>query len=240
MVEHCPQTSSCVRTEGGEWRFRLAVFACILTTLVMGGCATAPTRMSSWFDPGWSPATLAEANTARARLLANPRYIAEPAEPISLGACGMPAPIVLRGLRTSPPVQLSPPATIARPTAETFDYWFETVVQPAAWRTLGSPVTKVLVGASYSCRNRNNAWFGRLSSHAWGAAIDVTGFVTAHGDKITLREYWRRPGPASTFLRRVHQGACGPFGVVLGPDHDALHSTHFHLEVRRSEKPFCR
>jgi hypothetical protein len=247
MIRRRPQTSFSVRTEGGPRRWRAVVlsnailiaFACTLTPLVSGGCS-GPTRFSTWFDPGWSPAVIAEANMARARMLSNPRYIARPAAPIRYGPCGMPAPVVLKGLRTSPPLEFSPAAIIARPTAETLNAWHEHVVQPAAWRTLGAPVTRITLMGSYNCRNRNSSPFERLSGHAYGAAVDVSGFVTARGDRITVRDYWRRPGPASAFLHRVLHGACGPFGMVLGPDSNSLHYNHFHLEVRSRGKPYCR
>lgn len=247
MLEDRPQASFSVRTEGGAWRWRpvalanmiLMAFALTMTPLVTGGCS-APARISGWLDPGWSAATIAEANAARARMLTNARYVAEPAAPISYGPCGMPAPVVLRGFRTSPPLEFSPPATIARPTVEALDHWFETVVQPAAWRMLGAPVTRITLMASYGCRNRNSDPFERLSSHAYGAAVDVSSFVTARGERITVSGYWRRPGPASAFLRRVHQGACGTFGVVLGPETNALHHDHFHLEVVHQGTRYCR
>ena len=36
-----------------------------------------------------------------------------------------------------------------------------------------------------------------------------------------------------TFLRAVHQGACGVFTTVLGPNYDANHRDHFHLDLAR-------
>lgn len=44
------------------------------------------------------------------------------------------------------------------------------------------------------------------------------------------------------FLRAVHRGACGPFTTVLGPDSDAAHLDHFHLDLarRRGGAGYCR
>lgn len=220
----------------------LMAFASTIGPLLLSGCATRPgpeTWRERWQE-GWPDATLSEANGARTKLLANPRFDAVPLPPIYQGYCGIPAPILLRGFRTSPELTFSPPATLARPTAEALDYWVATAVQPAAWRILGAPVSRIILIGSYTCRNRNSDPFERLSSHAYGAAVDVAGFVTVRGDRIMIKDNWRRPGPGSAFLRQVHQGACGAFGVVLGPNTNALHYNHFHLEVTRQRMLYCR
>jgi hypothetical protein len=60
------------------------------------------------------------------------------------------------------------------------------------------------------------------------------------------------PAPASTdgagssvpaeamFLRRLHRGACGTFGTVLGPDANEAHRNHFHFDLApRKRSAFC-
>jgi hypothetical protein len=37
---------------------------------------------------------------------------------------------------------------------------------------------------------------------------------------------------ASEFLHRVHDDACNIFGTVLGPDANAAHRDHFHLDMK--------
>jgi hypothetical protein len=42
------------------------------------------------------------------------------------------------------------------------------------------------------------------------------------------------------FLRRLHKGACGPFGTVLGPDANEAHRNHFHFDLApRKRSAFC-
>jgi hypothetical protein len=50
------------------------------------------------------------------------------------------------------------------------------------------------------------------------------------------------PSPEEEFLHRLHRGACGVFGTVLGPEADEAHSNHFHLDLaqRRSKRSYCR
>jgi hypothetical protein len=52
------------------------------------------------------------------------------------------------------------------------------------------------------------------------------------------------PRPASDrtaeFVRKVHDDACGIFGTVLGPDANAAHKDHFHLDMKkRRRSAFC-
>ena len=42
------------------------------------------------------------------------------------------------------------------------------------------------------------------------------------------------------FLRRLHKGACGTFGTVLGPDANEAHRNHFHFDLAaRKRSAFC-
>ena len=47
--------------------------------------------------------------------------------------------------------------------------------------------------------------------------------------------------PESAFLRAVHEGACKIFGTVLGPEANAAHRDHLHLDlVKRRSSAYCR
>ena len=42
------------------------------------------------------------------------------------------------------------------------------------------------------------------------------------------------------FLREIHEGACGIFGTVLGPESNEAHRNHFHFDLaKRRSKAFC-
>ncbi len=47
--------------------------------------------------------------------------------------------------------------------------------------------------------------------------------------------------PSETvFLRRLHRGACGTFGTVLGPEANEAHRNHFHFDLAsRKRSAFC-
>jgi hypothetical protein len=123
-------------------------------------------------------------------------------------------------------------------TAKAFSDWARFGVDRAARQILGSPIARVETMGSYACRNV--AGTERRSAHARAEAIDVSGFVLADGRRIVLKRDWKA-GDAATreFLRVVHKSACKRFGTVLGPDYNAAHEDHFHLEGSGGAT-FCR
>lgn len=45
----------------------------------------------------------------------------------------------------------------------------------------------------------------------------------------------------AAFLRRLHKGACGTFGTVLGPEANEAHRDHFHFDLAaRKRSAFCQ
>lgn len=126
---------------------------------------------------------------------------------------------------------------VACPLATTFAAWARYGVDRAAQQILGSPLVRIETMGSYSCRNV--AGTGRRSAHATAEAIDVSGFVLADGRRITVLGQWTNGTPAERrFLRTIHDSACKRFGTTLGPDYNAAHANHLHVEL--SGSAFCR
>ncbi|MBI0435078.1 extensin family protein [Roseomonas sp. KE0001] len=111
-------------------------------------------------------------------------------------------------------------------------------LQPAAERHFGSRVTAVRHLGTYNCRNVYGRAEGRRSQHATANAIDIAGFTLANGREIRLPRDWgsedsATPGTPGGFLREARDGACRWFKAVLGPDYNAAHADHFHLDRGR-------
>ena len=70
-----------------------------------------------------------------------------------------------------------------------------------------------------------------MSQHAYANAWDVTGFELVDGRVVSVEQHWRSPGPLGTFLRAARDDACNIFRVVLGPDYNAEHRDHLHLDM---------
>jgi hypothetical protein len=114
--------------------------------------------------------------------------------------------------------------------------WERHVVIPAAERLLGAPVKEIKVFGTFQCRKV--AGNDRLSEHAFAKAIDVAGFVLADGREITVLDNYHGEGAEGAFLHEIRQRACDIFDVTLGPDYNADHANHFHLDVGGSKA--CR
>ena len=150
------------------------------------------------------------------------------------GGCGIAVPV---RLAVAAGVALEPPATVACETARTFAGWLEAAAKPE-FAARGARLEAVTVADAYSCRGRNRKAGAKLSEHAFGRAIDISGFRLGDGTEVTVREDWGTKdwGPV---LRRAYDAACGRFGTVLGPEANALHADHLHLDVAARRSPYC-
>ena len=142
--------------------------------------------------------------------------------------CGITPRVVLTAVGD---VRLSPLDTRCQ-TALRLAMWITHGVEPAARATLGTELSELSHLSSYSCRRiRLSGGTGaRMSTHATADAVDITGVVLADGRRIRLLSDWGTPGPVSDFLREMRNTACDWFRVTLGPDYNALHADHFHLQ----------
>lgn len=128
----------------------------------------------------------------------------------------------------------SGPVRLTCPMAAGLYLWEREVVAPAAAELLGSPVVRVDHLGTYACRRIGGGPTGRPSEHATANAIDIAGFRLADGRRIRLAQHWTGGTEAErAFLRRVRDGACDLFPVVLGPDYNAAHRDHFHFDMGR-------
>jgi hypothetical protein len=130
-------------------------------------------------------------------------------------------------------IRLNPPALLRCPMVPQVDRWLGGVVSPAARFHLGAPVIEISVAASYACRPMNNEVGAKLSEHGHANAIDISAFTLADGRKITVRSGWYGDPHERAFLQAIHDAACREFTTVLGPEFNALHRDHFHLDLAR-------
>lgn len=113
--------------------------------------------------------------------------------------------------------------------AARLELWEREVVAPAAEKYFGSQLTGVTALGTFSCRRIRGE--GRMSEHAYARAADIAGFRLADGRTITVEDSFRSKGADGAFLREIHDRACDIFDVTLGPDYNADHYNHFHLDV---------
>jgi hypothetical protein len=147
------------------------------------------------------------------------------------GLCGMEHPLRVAALKDGT-LPLDKAVVIDCPMVAALEVWLDQVVQPAAKMRFGAAVTELDVFGAYSCRTVDNLAGQKLSEHAFGNAVDVSGFGLADGRKIVIVRDWKRTDTQEgAFLREAEGGACGVFTTVLAPGSDAFHYNHFHLDL---------
>lgn len=142
-------------------------------------------------------------------------------------------------LRDAGGVQLGSAPSLSCPMALSFFMWERHALQPAARRHFDQPVRAIEHLGSYACRNINRGEGAvpgaSRSRHATADALDVAGFTLANGRRISVRRDWSAQAdandPAARLLRDAHRGGCRFFDGVLGPEYNAAHRDHLHLET---------
>ncbi|GLZ87099.1 hypothetical protein Pres01_31500 [Metapseudomonas resinovorans] len=104
-------------------------------------------------------------------------------------------------------------------------------LQPAAQEVFRQRVVRIDHLGSFACRNIGGSQ--RRSQHASANALDIAGFRLADGRRISVARDWAGEGDNARFLREVRKAACAHFSVTLGPDYNAAHHDHFHLDMGR-------
>lgn len=154
---------------------------------------------------------------------------------VGMGACGVAAPV---RLTEAAGVALEPPATVACETAKALAEWLDAGPKPD-FAAVGERLEAIVIVDAYSCRGVNREAGAKLSEHAFGRAIDISGFRLGEGATVTILDGWATPR-WSDLLRRIHSAGCGPFRTVLGPEANPLHADHLHLDVApRRSGPWC-
>jgi hypothetical protein len=215
------------------------------------GTLRIPARYNPWtpLDVNESPGPLTAYKLARARR--SPELCQQALAQTGMGydrlpdrargnGCGFNNAVRLRAAG----IGMGGPVTLSCPMALSFFMWERHALQPAAQLRFQQPVVAAEHLGSYSCRNINrgegaapasmagaSGSAGNRSQHATADALDLAGFILADGRRITVRRQWNDGGDAALFLKDIHGGACRFFDGVLGPDYNAVHADHFHLET---------
>lgn len=217
---------------------QFAPLACLILALALPGCGgmvpsgrEAPRIERITPDPS-ARQCLAGLGTKGARFSALPdRYDG--------GGCGLRNAITMdRVSGDLSALEIARLGPVACPTAQAFSDWARYGIDRAARQLLGTQLVRIETMGSYACRNV--AGTARRSAHATAEAVDVAAFVLADGRRISVLQHWNGGDKQErAFLRTVQASACKRFGTVLGPDYNAAHRDHIHVE-RGGSGGFCR
>jgi hypothetical protein len=114
--------------------------------------------------------------------------------------------------------------------AEPLAQWLGEVVAPVLAVNFASPLKAIRTGPGYECRNRNHETTGKLSAHAIGLALDISGFELANGRILSVGT--GDDAVPEAVLRTIRTAGCGWFTTILGPGSDADHANHLHLDIQ--------
>lgn len=157
-------------------------------------------------------------------------------------ACRIERPVSLTGIRLKDGrlVPLEPAATLRCDMAAAVARWVRDGVAPAV-ATLGSPLAKIEVADSYSCRPRNRVKGAKISEHGQGNAMDTRGYTLMDGRRVVIGGKGEQAMPVA-FQERLKATACADFMTILGPGSDGYHELHLHVDraFRRNNMVLCR
>ncbi len=105
-------------------------------------------------------------------------------------------------------------------------------VDAYAKAALDSELVALQTGTSFMCRARVGSGEKFTSEHGFANAVDLVGFTLADGRSIVVKDDWLpATTPEAKLLRQSHGAACGKFTTVLGPEANADHEDHLHVDL---------
>jgi hypothetical protein len=152
--------------------------------------------------------------------------------PIADGACGERSPLSVTGvLVNGRMVPFSGEVTTNCAMAAALPEW-AAMIDGYLMARENTHLARIIVGTSYMCRPRNNVSGADVSEHGFANAVDVVGFELEDGRTISLPSGWTDPlSTEGRLLRFAHDAACSRFTTTLGPEANALHHDHLHLDL---------
>jgi len=156
--------------------------------------------------------------------------------------CFIVNPVRLLSVGADPAIAFVEPPLVSCAFANALAGFLVEDAQPLALDLLESPIAEVGPGTSYACRGRNNDPDAKLSEHAFGNAFDLQAMKLVSGRFLTVVGGWNTAGTEREFWHTLQREACERFRTVLGPNADALHADHFHLDMaqRRNDYTLCQ
>jgi hypothetical protein len=152
--------------------------------------------------------------------------------PISENQCQVQSPISLTGVSVNGRmVPVTGGVVTDCAVATVLPQWAE-AIDGYLWAHENGRLKTIIVGTSYMCRPRNNVAGADISEHGFADALDVVGFELEDRRKVTVTAGWADAlSNDGRLLRFAHDSACSVFTTTLGPEANALHHDHLHVDL---------
>ncbi len=199
---------------------RVAALASLLLIAACGGVPKPP-------PPPAAPPSISSGELCLADLAAKGAFVEPLPIPVAASSCAIDTPVVANGLAGA----FATPAMMSCAMADRLMDFDQHLVQPTAQQLFGLKVALIRHLGAYACRLEASGRHDRLSQHAYGRAIDISGFTLSDGTRIDVEKDWTRGDARGRFLHAIAKGACAYFSVVLTPSYNDLHHDHLHLDI---------
>lgn len=157
---------------------------------------------------------------------------AKPLPPISENQCVVQSPLTLSGVMANGRmVEVTGGVVTDCSVATVLPQWAQAIDGYLFARENGR-LKSIIVGTSYVCRPRNNVVGADVSEHGFANALDVIGFTLEDGRTVAVETGWTDAlSNEGRLLRFAHDAACSLFTTTLGPEANALHADHLHVDM---------
>jgi hypothetical protein len=153
------------------------------------------------------------------------------------GQCEVADPVRVRSVATpGGRVNLPEEPLLNCAFARKFTAWLSDIAAPVVGELAPARLQSLSTGPGYECRNRNGDSSGKISEHAFGNAIDISGITLANRMRIEVPDVADPSAVHHRLLMALRLSACGYFTTVLGPGFNAAHASHYHFDLGRHGK----
>jgi len=177
------------------------------------------------------------AGDCRAELLKREVEFTIPDHVEATGQCAVADPVLVKSVATSGGRVRFPEEPLLNCVfARKFTAWLSDIAAPVVGELAPARLQSLSTGPGYECRNRNGDSSGKISEHAFGNAIDVSGITLTNRSRIEIPDVADPLAVHHRLLMALRLSACGYFTTVLGPGFNAAHASHYHFDLGQHGK----
>ena len=173
----------------------------------------------------------------RAELLKRQVEFTVPEHVEATGQCAVANPVLVKSVGTpGGKVNLPEEPLLNCAFARQFTTWLSDIAASVVSEMAPARLHALTTGPGYECRTRNGDSSGKISEHAFGNAIDISGITLINRIRIEIPDVADPAAVHHRLLMALRLSACGYFTTVLGPGFNAAHASHYHFDLGRHGK----
>jgi hypothetical protein len=173
----------------------------------------------------------------RAELLKRQVEFTVPEHVAATGQCAVANPVLVKSVTTpGGKVKLPEEPLLNCAFARQFTTWLSDIAASVVSEMAPARLHSLSTGPGYECRTRNGDSSGKISEHAFGNAIDISGITLVNRIRIEIPDVADPAAVHHRLLMALRLSACGYFTTVLGPGFNAAHASHYHFDLGQHGK----